>query len=98
MARHVVNEMLRVCRPGGYIVVFDAVLPEPGWRHPIAYVLRHLDRGQFMRREEKFKEILTTNNHSFFTERITYSLNGLEAILAYKVKTDSQEVPNPHTV
>jgi SAM-dependent methyltransferase len=95
MARHVVSEMLRVCRPGGYIVLFDAVLPESGWRHPIAYVLRYLDRGQFMRREEEFKEILKIDNNSFFLERITYSLNGLEAMLAYRLKTDSQEAPNP---
>ena len=76
-----VREMWRVCQPGGLVVVFDAVLPEPAWRRPIAYAQRRLDRGQFMRREAHLRSLLAVG-HNFEYERLTYAYNGLEALLA----------------
>jgi SAM-dependent methyltransferase len=84
VARGAVSEMIRICRPGGYIVIFDAVLPDPGWRRPVAYILRHLDRGKFMRGEREFGALFPSNR-PFIMERITYSFNGLEAIIAYSL-------------
>jgi len=76
--------MIRICRPGGYIVVFDAVLPNPGWRHPVPYLIRRSDRGRYVRREEDFKSLLPFGKN-FIMERITYSLSKLEGMLVYGV-------------
>ena len=83
-AQQAVIEMMRICLPGGYIVIFDSVLPNPSWRRPVAYFLRRVDRGRFVRREEEIKNLLPLNR-CFKMERITYSLNGLEAMLVYSV-------------
>ncbi len=80
VARQTVEEMVRVCRPGGYVVIFDAVMPDKPWKRPMAYWIRRLDRGKFVRRENEFKNILPSGV-PFFTERISFSLNGLEAIV-----------------
>ena len=82
MARQTVVEMVRVCRPTGYMMIFDAVLPDPAWRRPVAYTIRRADRGKFMRRENEFKAILPPDI-SFAVERFTYSYNGLEALLCW---------------
>ena len=84
VARQAVSEMVRACRPGGYTVIFDAVLPDLTWRHPVAYMLRRADRGKFMRREDAFKAILSSDS-LFIVERITYSYNGLEAMLVHTI-------------
>jgi SAM-dependent methyltransferase len=82
-----VSEMLRVCRKGGYVVIFDAVMPESAWRRPIAYALRRLDRGGFVRQEGKFKAILPPVTHPYVIERLTYSFNGLEGIIVCALNT-----------
>ena len=84
VVRSAVREMWRVCRPGGLVVVFDAVLPEPAWRRPIAYIQRRLDRGHYMRREAHLRLLLNTSQ-KFEYERLTYAYNGLEALLAQGV-------------
>jgi SAM-dependent methyltransferase len=76
------SEMRRVVKPGGWIVVFDAVLPVSPFRRPIAYALRRMDRGAFMRREDA----LTAQFRGTFPsihriERYTYSSNGLECLI-----------------
>lgn len=81
MARQTTREMARVCRPNGYIVIIDAVLPDPAWRRPIAYALRRADRGGFVRREQDFKTILPPQ--AFNTERFTYTYNGLEVLICW---------------
>lgn len=83
-ARRAVGEMIRICRPGGYLVIFDAVLPDLGWRRPMAYLIRRADRGRFVRRGEDFKALLPFEKN-FTMERITYSLSRLEAMLVYHV-------------
>ncbi len=82
LVHHAVREMWRVCRPGGLVVIFDAVLPEPAWRRPLAYMQRRLDRGRFMRREAHLRALLAVGQE-LEIERLTYTYNGLEALLAY---------------
>ena len=82
--RRAVCEMIRICRPGGYLVIVDAVLPDLAWRRPAAYLIRRADRGKFVRREEHFRALLPSGKN-FVMERITYSLSRLEAILVYGV-------------
>lgn len=83
MARQAVREMVRVCCPSGYIVILDAVLPDPIWRRPLAYALRRADRGKFVRRENEFKTILPPDK-CFATERFTYTYNGLEVLVCWR--------------
>ena len=45
MACKTVEEMLRVCRRGGYVAIIDAVMPKSAWANPLAYLLRRTDRG-----------------------------------------------------
>ena len=77
VARKALVEMLRVCRPGGSVVVFDAVMPEPAWRRPLAWALRRLDRGEFMRAQDQL-EALLPGRQDWELSRIDYSLSGLE--------------------
>lgn len=77
-----IAEMLRVRRLGGYVVLFDAVLPHSAWWRPVAWAVRKLDRGRFMRTEQQFRGLLPLGSPSKWTiRRITYSLNGLEALI-----------------
>lgn len=57
-ARGVIREMIRVCAKGGRVVVIDAVLPRSAWSRPLAYAIRRLDRGRFMRTEKQIAALL----------------------------------------
>jgi SAM-dependent methyltransferase len=85
LARRAVSEMIRICRPGGYIVIFDAVLPEPAWQRPVAQILRRLDRGRFMRTQAALESFLL-KREAWVCERISYSLAGLEGLLCRFLK------------
>lgn len=78
-AHDVLAEAIRVCRPGGYIAILDAVLPHSRWRRPLASVIRALDRGEFMRSEEKLKSLLPFFDKWKIT-RLTYAATGLEML------------------
>lgn len=57
-ARRVIREMVRVCARGGRVVVIDAVMPRSMWTRPLAYAIRRLDRGRFMRTEKQLRLLL----------------------------------------
>ncbi len=79
-ARQTIREMVRVCRRSGVVIVMDAVLPEPGWLRPVAYAVRRLDRGAFMRRQKTFDELMPALG-GWTRRRVTYSLTGLESVI-----------------
>jgi len=81
LARNAIQEMRRVCSPGGHIFILDAVLPSSFVNHPIPYLIRKLDRGKFVRKQDKFTKILI-NFGIWKFERIKYTSNGLEVLLA----------------
>ncbi len=85
-ARMAILEMCRVCKPGGYVAVFDAVLPLSPWRHPLAYLVRKLDRGKFMRTQAELETLLPVLSPWSVT-RFTYAANGLEMLLCWNKKT-----------
>jgi SAM-dependent methyltransferase len=86
------DEMFRVTRPGGFIVVFDAVLPED-WR-PVASFVRWLDRGPYIRRQAALEALLRLHGAGP-SERTTYALTGLELLHAWIRKPNAAELPKP---
>jgi len=84
-ARQAVSEMMRICCPGGYVVIFDAVLPEPPWKRPVAWMIRRLDRGRFIRTQFALESILP-QCEGWICERLSYSLTGLEGLLCKSLK------------
>jgi SAM-dependent methyltransferase len=88
------GEMERVVMPGGWIVVFDAVLPRSGWRRPLAAIVRALDKGRHMRTEERLRAVLTAHGE-WECRRVTYSWNGLEALFCSHHKPSEQTPPAP---
>jgi SAM-dependent methyltransferase len=73
------GEILRVTRPGGRVLLFDAVLPEPAWRRPLPWLVRRCDRGRYMRRQAAL-EALLPRPQAWTRERFTYARNGLEGL------------------
>lgn len=84
-ARRTVRDMLRVCRAGGAVVLFDAVLPEPAWRRPLSWAIRRLDRGRHMRRQAAL-EALLAERERWTCERLCYSPAGHEGLFCIHVK------------
>jgi SAM-dependent methyltransferase len=79
IAEKAIKEIYRVTCPGGYCVVFDAVLPEAIWRRPVPWLIRKIDRGRFMRTQEELESLLS-QDLDWKCERFIYSLYKLEAI------------------
>ncbi|MBI3298601.1 MAG: class I SAM-dependent methyltransferase [Elusimicrobia bacterium] len=91
VAAQAVREMVRVCAPGGAVVVFDAVLPEPAWKRPAAWAIRSLDRGEFMRSQAQL-EALFPDRGSWDLTRIDYARSGLEG--AFLVRKPGRSCPS----
>lgn len=79
-ARRAVKEMVRVVRPGGRVVVFDGVMPPSAFRRPPLWLLRKLDRGRHMRRQEAL-ECLLAERERWRVRRFQYCVWGHEGIL-----------------
>ena len=86
-----VGEMLRVCRPGGSVVVVDGVLPTRPWRRPFAYIVRKLDRGRHMRYQPDLVKMLNKRNSDWEIERLTTTYTGLEAVICRLKKPMQKE-------
>ena len=79
-ARATIDELLRVCDPSGRVIVFDAVLPRKPSLRPLAYLLRRLDRGRFVRDESTLRDLFPAGQWTL--SRHTYSAMGLELAVA----------------
>jgi SAM-dependent methyltransferase len=79
MVAGAIGEAIRVCRPGGYVAMLDAVLPTSPWRRPLAAFIRRLDRGRHMRQEGALRSLLDPFGRWHYT-RFTYSATGLEML------------------
>lgn len=75
-----ISELRRVTRPGGAIVMFDGVLPERPFARPLASLIRWMDRGAWLRRQERL-EALLNRRESWTVERFSYTFTGLEGVL-----------------
>jgi SAM-dependent methyltransferase len=79
--RRMMQECMRVCRhEGGYVTILDAVLPRKKWWRPMAYGIRRMDRGRFMRTEKELRALLSPE-YNWHTHRLTYALTGLELLV-----------------
>jgi SAM-dependent methyltransferase len=78
-ARQAVRELARVTRPGGLCIVFDGVFPQRRWRHPVAWAIRRLDRGAWMRNQRALEALLAPLG-SWRMTRLTYAATGLEGL------------------
>lgn len=74
-----IKEIVRVCRPGGYVIIMDAVMPKRAWERPLAYWIRKMDRGQFMRRQLHLSALLPDRGN-WSMKRYTYAATGLEML------------------
>jgi SAM-dependent methyltransferase len=79
-AQQALSEMLRVTQPGGYVVVFDGVLPEDD--RILAALVRRLDRGACFRRQAELERLLARFG-IWRCERMTYARTGLEGVFAW---------------
>jgi SAM-dependent methyltransferase len=79
-AAKAVAEMGRVCSREGTIVLFDAVLPRSFSARPLAWLVRRIDRGRFMRTEEQVAALLDPRR-TWKVERRTYTPTGLEGLV-----------------
>ena len=79
--RQAVGEMQRVCKPGGAVIILDAVLPSSPWRRPVAQAIRKLDRGKYMRHEDELTALLP-DERQWGVCRYTYAATGLEMMQA----------------
>ena len=80
-----VNEMVRVCTRGGYVAVLDAVMPRQAWRRPLAYALRRMDRGRFVRPDDGLRALFP-QTIDWRWERFTFAATGLEALVGWVTK------------
>jgi len=80
-----IQEFMRVCKPGGYVVVVDAVWPRSNLRRPWAAMVRALDRGRFSRRQDGF-EALFPNRERWSVRRRNSSYAGSEMLFCWTRK------------
>lgn len=79
--RRTMKEMARCTKPGGKIVIIDNVWPANAWLRPIAWAIRKLDRGEWVRSEQQLTDLVkSSHSGSWKATRFTYTLNGLELI------------------
>ncbi|HET6594676.1 MAG TPA: class I SAM-dependent methyltransferase [Anaerolineales bacterium] len=85
LVRQAFDEMLRVCRSNGHVLILDAVLPVRAWQRPLAYALRRADRGRFVRSQAAFEELLPQRSR-WAVERVAYSHTGMEIVICQFMK------------
>jgi len=80
-----INEFYRVCKSSGYIVIIDGVLPKVAWKRPLAALIRHMDRGKFMRKQHDIESLLPCHDN-WNIQRKTYGVTGLKMLVCYMLK------------
>ena len=86
-ARTAIGEMHRSVRRGGRIIIFDNVMPLSGFTRPLAWLIRKMDRGEWVRSEEQLVQLVQSAGEEIWTStRFTYSYYGLEGMIFVAVK------------
>ena len=81
------QEMYRCLCVGGQLIILDNVWPIKTWSHPVAWIIRKLDRGRYIRHEKDLLSIFekTCPGH-WVCERYTYTYTGLELLALSHIK------------
>lgn len=87
IAKRAIAECIRVTAPSGYCIIFDNVFPEPVWSQPLAWLIRKMDRGRYVRRQMDVESLLC-NREQWQCERFSYSLYGLEGLFCIFIKKE----------
>lgn len=77
-----INEMKRVCKRGGKILVMDAVFPSK--LNLFGYLLFKLDRGKHTRTFDELKSLLLKHNFKLLTKNIGGSLLYRNSAFSYQ--------------
>lgn len=86
LMQQALDEMRRVCRANGHVLVVDAVLPVRAWQRPLAYAIRRADRGRFVRSQAALESLLPERSQ-WSVERVPYSRTGLEIVICQITKS-----------
>lgn len=87
-----IKEMIRVLKEGGTLFVFDNVWPKKAIYRPLAWLIRRLDRGRWIRNEQDFLKLFeSVVGVDWNYKRFTYSYNGLEGIILSGTKNRVQK-------
>jgi ubiquinone/menaquinone biosynthesis C-methylase UbiE len=86
LMQQALDEMRRVCRGNGHVIVVDAVLPVRAWQRPLAYAIRRADRGRFVRSQAALESLLPERSQ-WSVERVPYSRTGLEIVICQIAKS-----------
>ena len=86
LMKQALDEMRRVCRRNGHVLVVDAVLPVRAWQRPLAYAIRRADRGRFVRSQAALESLLPERSQ-WSVERVPYSRTGLEIVICQIAKS-----------
>lgn len=82
-----IREMRRCLKPGGRCVVLEDVWPRRAWARPLAWLIRRLDRGDYMRTQEELMWIFQEAwPGEWEWRRYTYTLTGSELLYLSRVK------------
>jgi SAM-dependent methyltransferase len=82
-----IREIRRCLKKGGRVVVLEDLWPKHAWTRPVAWLIRRLDRGDFMRSEEQLLDIFQKAwPGKWESERYTYTLTGTELLYLSRVK------------
>ncbi|HTA43182.1 MAG TPA: class I SAM-dependent methyltransferase [Bryobacteraceae bacterium] len=84
-ARRTVEEILRVTRTKGHVILFDPVVPKIPSLRPVAWALCRLDRGRFIRCQQEYESRILKGTE-WKIERFTHSYLGTEGLLSLQVK------------
>ncbi len=77
-----IRGMLRCARNGGKVIIIDNVWPRNIFLRPMAWLVRKMDRGRWVRHEEALIQLVNRAHAGDWRfRRFTYSFNGLESLV-----------------
>jgi len=95
VAESTISEMCRIS--SGYVAILDAVFPKHPLLRPIAYIMRRMDRGEFVRRQDHMISLLPAKR-KWVIDRFTYSYFGYELIQCVSLPFTSTEALSRHAL